>query len=553
MSDSRTHNQNEGTTFLRWEESGQRHEIAIDSEITIGRAPGNRIVINDPLISRNHCVITPTLDGFSVLDLQSANGTFINGERVLDQKRMVPGDLLKVGGVEFRLEVAAPSPPAVGGSRPVQTVRQEPSPGMVSTMAEVPRDRAGSPTPPSTMPGPAPSPTHTPGAGGKRFPAFLSWEIGYQEFRRLVGDGVTIGRSSQADITINDLLASRFHCRVEPENGGYAVVDMGSTNGTFVNDERVKDRAMLKDGDVIRTGQSSFRFDIEERVSMRIAQAAARAPSAPYVSTEAMPVETAVEAPAVAAPVFAVPSLRPDTPTVIEVRNVIKEFDSPSGRVRILKSVSLEVRAGEFVGVRGPSGSGKSTLLNMITGIDRPTSGEVIVAGQTLNKLSENKMARWRGNSIGVIFQFFQLLPTLTVIENVMLPMDFCRKWSPRDRPKRAMALLEQVELAEHANKLPSMLSGGQQQRAAIARALANEPPLIVADEPTGNLDSKTADLVFMMFQELVMRGTTFLMVTHDTDLASRIPRVLDVRDGELFEHHSPVSADLFRSVESHR
>ncbi|MFQ5617065.1 MAG: ABC transporter ATP-binding protein, partial [Anaerolineales bacterium] len=200
------------------------------------------------------------------------------------------------------------------------------------------------------------------------------------------------------------------------------------------------------------------------------------------------------------------------------------------------RKVTLEVDKGEFVGIRGPSGSGKSTLINMMTGIDRPSSGDVVMAGQSLNTLNENKLARWRGKHIGVIFQFFQLLPTLTVIENIMLPMDFCRVWKPRKRPERAMHLLEQVDLVDQAYKLPNNLSGGQQQRAAIARALANDPPLLMADEPTGNLDSKTADRVFTLFEKLVNQGKTFVMVTHDITLAKRIPRVVEVLDGELFE-----------------
>ncbi|MBI3177400.1 MAG: ABC transporter ATP-binding protein [Chloroflexi bacterium] len=222
---------------------------------------------------------------------------------------------------------------------------------------------------------------------------------------------------------------------------------------------------------------------------------------------------------------------------LVHVDNVIKDFQGPAGVViHVLKSIHMEVRAGEFVGVRGPSGSGKSTLINMITGIDRPTSGRVRVAGHSIEKMSENELARFRGKNIGVIFQFFQLLPTLTVIENVMLPMDFCRMWKPRERPERAMMLLEQVGLADQAHKLPNTLSGGQQQRAAIARALANDPPLLMGDEPTGNLDSKTADMVFTLFEELVAQGKTFIMVTHDVDLARRMPRLVEVYDGVLYE-----------------
>ncbi len=225
-----------------------------------------------------------------------------------------------------------------------------------------------------------------------------------------------------------------------------------------------------------------------------------------------------------------------DPENIIDLRNVRKTFDGPAGPIHALRNVTLKVNPGEFVGIRGPSGSGKSTLINMMTGIDRPTSGDVTMAGQSLNVLNENLLARWRGKHIGVIFQFFQLLPTLTIIENTMLPMDFCRVWKPRERPERAMHLLEQVGLTDQAYKLPNTLSGGQQQRAAIARALANDPPILMGDEPTGNLDSKTADRVFELFESLVARGKTFVMVTHDVGLAKRIPRVIEVLDGELFE-----------------
>lgn len=222
---------------------------------------------------------------------------------------------------------------------------------------------------------------------------------------------------------------------------------------------------------------------------------------------------------------------------VIDLQEVNKTFNGPAGPIQALKSVSLKVYPGEFVGVRGPSGSGKSTLINMITGIDRPTRGDVHVTGAHLNDLNENQLAHWRGRNVGVIFQFFQLLPTLTVMENVIFPMECCRMWKPRERPERAMHLLEQVGLADQAQKLPNTLSGGQQQRAAIARALANDPALVMGDEPTGNLDSKSADKVFHLFEELVKQGKTFMMVTHDLGLASRIPRVVEVLDGDLFDN----------------
>ncbi len=219
---------------------------------------------------------------------------------------------------------------------------------------------------------------------------------------------------------------------------------------------------------------------------------------------------------------------------LIELRDVVKTYQTGAGDVTVLKDVSLTVNPGEFVGIVGPSGSGKSTLMNMITGIDHPTQGEVMVAGEAVHRLNQNQLARWRGRHIGVIFQFFQLLPTLTVLENIMLPMDFCNVHKVRERKERAMRLLAQVGIAAHAHKLPSTLSGGQQQRAAIARSLANDPPLIVADEPTGNLDSNTTDEVFTMFQDLVDGGKTFLMITHDRELSRRLGRVVHILDGRI-------------------
>jgi putative ABC transport system ATP-binding protein len=221
---------------------------------------------------------------------------------------------------------------------------------------------------------------------------------------------------------------------------------------------------------------------------------------------------------------------------LIEMRQVIKTFETAGNVFMALKGIDLQIDRGEFVAVIGKSGSGKSTLINMITGIDRPTSGEVFVDGTGVHRLSESQMAIWRGKHIGIIFQFFQLLPTLTVIENVMLPMDFCNLYSPRERRERAMDLLAQVEMDAKADKLPTMISGGQQQRVAIARALANDPPILIADEPTGNLDSKTADAVFRMFEQLVDQNKTIVMVTHDSDLARRVSRAVIVADGEIRE-----------------
>jgi putative ABC transport system ATP-binding protein len=219
---------------------------------------------------------------------------------------------------------------------------------------------------------------------------------------------------------------------------------------------------------------------------------------------------------------------------VVEVKDVVKSFPVGGGEITVLKGISFEVKAGEFVSIVGPSGNGKSTLLNMITGIDRPTDGEVIVTGRQVHKMSENQLATWRGEYVGIIFQFFQMLPALSLLQNVILPMDFANKYSSKERRERALHLLDIVGLADQAHKLPSMVSGGQQQRAAIARALANDPPLLVGDEPTGNLDTRTAGDVFDLFSNLVEQGKTMLMVTHDKELARRVPRVLEIIDGKI-------------------
>ena len=223
---------------------------------------------------------------------------------------------------------------------------------------------------------------------------------------------------------------------------------------------------------------------------------------------------------------------------IIDLRDVHKYYKTAIGDYHALKSIDLQIEAGEFVSIIGKSGSGKSTLLNMITGIDHPTTGEVFVNGTGVHELGENRMARWRGKNLGVVFQFFQLLPTISVIENIMLPMDFCRTYPMREREKRALELLDMVELADHAYKLPTALSGGQQQRVAIARALANDPPIVIADEPTGNLDSKTAESVFAMFNHLVGQGKTIIIVTHDSGLAKQTNRTALIADGEIVNEY---------------
>lgn len=219
---------------------------------------------------------------------------------------------------------------------------------------------------------------------------------------------------------------------------------------------------------------------------------------------------------------------------LIRLDNVVKAYQTPVGEFLALRGINLDIGGGEFVAVVGKSGSGKSTLINMITGIDRPTEGEIYVGDTAIHKLAEGPMAEWRGRNIGIIFQFFQLLPMLSCIENVMLPMDFCNMFKPSEREDRALHLLEQVDMVDQAYKLPNEVSGGQQQRVAIARALANDPPLLVADEPTGNLDSRTADAVFALFEDMVNEGKTILMVTHDDDMARRVRRTITIADGQI-------------------
>ena len=220
--------------------------------------------------------------------------------------------------------------------------------------------------------------------------------------------------------------------------------------------------------------------------------------------------------------------------TLIDVRAVTRTYPTPAGEFAALRGVDLRVDAGEFVAVVGRSGSGKTTLLNLLAGIDRPTSGEVFLAGTAVHGLREARLAAWRGRAIGLVFQFFHLLPTLTVAENVALPMDFCRTVAPRQRRGRALELLSRVGIAEQADKLPTALSGGQQQRAAIARALANDPPVLLADEPTGNLDSATAAAVLELFAGLARAGKTVVMVTHERDLSGCADRRVTLVDGRV-------------------
>ena len=231
--------------------------------------------------------------------------------------------------------------------------------------------------------------------------------------------------------------------------------------------------------------------------------------------------------------------------SIIELRNVSKTYSTAAGDFIALTNVNMNILAGEFLGIVGKSGAGKSTLLNMINGVDQLSSGEVIVRADNENisiqTMSEDERARWRGKKMGVVYQSFQLLPMLTLIDNITLPMDLSDNYKPRESKERAMQLLQLMELEEHANKLPPFISGGQQQRVAIARALANDPPILVADEPTGSLDSITADHIFEVFEHLITdQGKTIVMVTHDVGLVSRFSRSLTIADGELLSEAVP-------------
>jgi putative ABC transport system ATP-binding protein len=224
-------------------------------------------------------------------------------------------------------------------------------------------------------------------------------------------------------------------------------------------------------------------------------------------------------------------------PAMIQMHGVVKTFKNAAGEFSALRGVDLSIAPGEFVSIVGKSGSGKSTLLNMITGIDHPSAGRVVIGGVDIySGVTESQRSRWRGRNLGIVFQFFQLLPMLTLLENVMLPMDYADLYPYEDRPARALEMLKLVGMDRFANKLPALVSSGQQQTAAIARALACDPPLLVADEPTGNLDSRSANVIMDLFVELSRKGKTIVMVTHDPTLTERTQRTLVLSDGVLVQ-----------------
>jgi putative ABC transport system ATP-binding protein len=219
---------------------------------------------------------------------------------------------------------------------------------------------------------------------------------------------------------------------------------------------------------------------------------------------------------------------------LIQLRNIVKKYPTATGDFTALNNISLSLNRGDYVGIIGKSGAGKSTLVNMITGVDQLTSGEVWFEDTLVNRMNEDQKAQWRGQCVGVVYQTFLLMPTLSLLDNILLPMEFCGLYQAGSSEERAMDLLRAVELEDHAHKKPSTISGGQQQRAAIARALANNPALIVADEPTGNLDSLTAEAIFNLFDQLVEQGKTVIIVSHDRSLEQRVSRLLEIVDGEL-------------------
>ena len=333
----------------------------------------------------------------------------------------------------------------------------------------------------------------------------------------LHGEELYIGRAPTNEIVLDDQTIASRHARLLRYPEGWLLMDLKSKNGTAVNGQPLTRPVFLVPGDVIRLGRLVVTLQLAEHVynarPLR-REGAARVGDAPGRATRLL-------------------ARRPGAP-VVDLRNIVKTYETSAGPVTVLRDVSLAVQPGEFVAIVGPSGCGKSTLLNVITGIDRPDAGEVVVGGQDIRRMRDHTLVAWRGHTVGIVFQFFQLLPTLTVAENVMLPMAFCQTYPGRERRARALEVLGRVGMDHMADRLPSALSGGEQQRVAIARALANAPPVLVADEPTGNLDGQTGRQIFELFAGLVASGTTVLMVTHDPVLATNVPRRIEMHDGRI-------------------
>jgi putative ABC transport system ATP-binding protein len=340
----------------------------------------------------------------------------------------------------------------------------------------------------------------------------------------LGGTDLYLGRAPTNAIVLDDLTISRQHARLQRLPQGWLLTDLESSNGTMVNEQPLTGPVFVHSGDAILLG----------RVALTFHEGGTSAPGEARTMVvrregKELVVDSQPRMPNLVA--------RPrEGPPLITMQSVLKTYVTPAGPLTVLKGISLSVQPGEFVAIVGPSGCGKSTLLNVITGIDRPDSGQVSIHGQDVLRLGTDTLARWRGRNVGIVFQFFQLLPTLTVAENVMLPMAFCNTYKGRARRARAMEVLHLVGMQDVADRLPSALSGGQQQRIAIARALANDPPLLVGDEPTGNLDSQTSQQMFELFAGLVAAGKTMLMVTHDPVLARSVPRRIEMLDGAIVQ-----------------
>jgi putative ABC transport system ATP-binding protein len=473
----------------------------VEDESILGRVSSNAVVIEHPRVSRQHARILRYGEQVMLEDLQSTNGTYLNGERMYGPLPVQDGDVIALGADSLTLKVAirsprAPSPPSKPGhpgelhSQPAQQFVEPPPPPRLMDVSITTFDGAVHP---------------------------------------LLEQDSFLGRVSSNTVQINSPQVSRQHARIIQHGTQVLLEDLQSTNGTFLNGERVTAPTPLKDGDAINLGNTPVL-----RVAIKT-----------FVSPVVAPPEPVPPPPPRAEVAEAIVSGRPRLRDVLDqrqapasemisLRNVVKRYKTGDSEITILKGISLDIHAGDYVVLLGPSGCGKTTTLNMIIGADRPDSGEVIVAGQAINRLKEQELARWRGRYIGVVFQFFQLLPTLNVVENVMLPMQITKTYPRRERRARAMQYLELVGMAAMADRFPSALSGGQQQRVAIARALSCDPPILVADEPTGNLDSANSQMMFDLFVELNAAGKTIVLVTHDPVLARSVPHRVEMLDGEI-------------------
>jgi putative ABC transport system ATP-binding protein len=485
-------------------------ETELGQRYTIGRSPDNDLCLEEDIVSRHHARVERGGDGYVLVDLGTSNGTFVNGKKLTEPRLLQPYDRITIGSQEFEFRVAPAAPAVADASRSTAG----PTPGSLACLV---------------------------GDGGTRTPITL------REF--------SIGRTAGNDLVIDDPSVSRQHVTIHQDRDRFVLVDRDSTNGTFLNGQRVLVPQPLADRDVIAVGAVQLTFESPRQPERTMVIQAPGRPgtkgrtldSTPLPSVAATPrqasehpspAETLIGPVALPLPSSRVATRADPSRPIIRLNQVYKSYKQAGVETTILRGITLQVATGDFVAVLGPSGCGKSTMLNMITGVDRPDKGEVIVDGRPVHVLSDNQMAMWRGRNVGIVFQFFQLLPTLTALENVVMPMHFCGTYKSGGRRQRAMECLELVGMARQAHHLPSALSGGQQQRVAIARALANDPPILVGDEPTGNLDSTTAQQIFQLFASLVEKGKTIVMVTHDPLLARHTPTRIEMLDGELIGGH---------------